>query len=43
MNQDQLSRRKVMQLMSLAALGSLAISKTTYSASTYKDSFPFLA
>jgi len=39
MNQDQLSRRKVMQLMSLAALGSLAISKTTYSASTYKDSF----
>ena len=39
MNQGHLTRRKVMQLMSLAALGSLAVPTTTYSTTTCTDFF----
>ena len=39
MNQSQLSRRKVMQLMSFAVLGSLAIPKKTHAMSSNTDFF----
>ena len=39
MNQNHLSRRKVMQLMSLTFLGSLAIPKVTYSMTNHNDFF----
>lgn len=39
MNQNRLSRRKVMQLMSLTILGSLAIPETSYSMTDHQDSF----
>jgi uncharacterized cupin superfamily protein len=39
MNQNHLSRRKIMQLMSLTAIGSLAIPKESYSKTNCNDYF----
>ncbi|MBK8787845.1 MAG: cupin domain-containing protein [Chitinophagaceae bacterium] len=39
MNQNHLSRRKAMQLMSLTVLGSLAIPVSSYSGTNYNDFF----
>ena len=39
MNQNHLSRRKIMQLMSLTAIGSLAIPKESYSMTNCNDYF----